>query len=822
MTSDSGSRGRWARLVAPAVLLVLSLATVSTFVASRRVIRDQEERLLAQRADAVGALLKNRFGSIESSLRVLGGVGASSDEAASRIFKESATPMIRGNTVRVGVARQRGDQFYVLTAVGEGTPAGEPVPVDRAQVLARALATKKLVSSIVTDPAGGSRLLLAMPTGSDGVVAYQQSKLNPTVPSPSTPDSPFRELSVVLYASETADPAKLVVTTEADLPLTGTVKRIPFAVGADTWLLAVAPREPLVGSFARNFPWGLLAAGLVMAVLAASVVEVLVRRRRYAFDLVAKRTAELQAALGDLAGVRSFLDHLLTAGPVVVRRITVPDRVISYISPNIERLFGVTEAQALTPGFLGSLVHPDDRQVFDAALDLVAAGTSAREEIEYRLGPKDGACRWVSATLVPEIDADGRITAVLGYVIDVDDRRRADDARREAQEAAEAANRSKSEFLSRMSHELRTPLNAVLGFGQVLELEELTEDQQESVGHILKGGRHLLGLINEVLDISRIESGELALSPEPVLASDLILEAADLMRPLAHQRGIQLVMDRTHQCHCYVFADRQRAKQVLLNLLSNAIKYNRPHGTVAISCEKPSATRFQISVSDTGNGIPAERLGMLFTPFERLGAEETDVEGTGIGLALSRRLAEAMGGELVATSVLGSGSTFTVELPLVEGPVERYERLDERGADATATPADHRHRVLHIEDNAANLKLVERVFAQRDNVEVIAAMYGRLGLELAHEHRPVLILLDLHLPDMGGSDVLQRLRDDPVTASIPVAVVSADATTGQVQRLLAAGASAYLTKPIDVRELLGVLDDALTKSMTGAGAAADD
>jgi CheY-like chemotaxis protein len=217
-----------------------------------------------------------------------------------------------------------------------------------------------------------------------------------------------------------------------------------------------------------------------------------------------------------------------------------------------------------------------------------------------------------------------------------------------------------------------------------------------------------------------------------------------------------------------------------------------------------------ISVVDTGMGIPAERLGMLFTPFERLGAEHTGEEGTGIGLALSKRLAEAMGGSLRAESLLGKGSTFTVELPRVEGPVERYERLN-GDTHPAAEPATHRRVVLHIEDNLSNLTLVERILGQRSGVEVVAAMHGRLGLELAREHHPLLVLLDLHLPDMGGEQVLQRLRDDPATAPIPVVIISADATPGQMQRLLSAGASAYLTKPIDVRELLRLVDEAAEK-----------
>jgi CheY-like chemotaxis protein/anti-sigma regulatory factor (Ser/Thr protein kinase) len=295
-----------------------------------------------------------------------------------------------------------------------------------------------------------------------------------------------------------------------------------------------------------------------------------------------------------------------------------------------------------------------------------------------------------------------------------------------------------------------------------------------------------------------------------VLASELVGETVDLIRPIADQREIQLVVDRSGVCDCYVFADRQRTKQVLLNLLSNAVKYNRARGTVAISCGQPHPTRVEISVTDTGPGIAPDRIDQLFMPFERLGAEHTDVEGTGIGLALSQRLTTAMGGALKVATEQGKGSTFTLELPRVEGPVDRYERLN--GPAETAVPAVVRHKILHIEDNLSNVKLVERVLAQRGDVEVVAAMHGRLGLELAREHQPVLVLLDLHLPDIDGDQVLQLLRDDPVTSSIPVVIISADATSGQVRRLLTAGATAYLTKPIDIPDLLHILNEVLPDS----------
>lgn len=378
-----------------------------------------------------------------------------------------------------------------------------------------------------------------------------------------------------------------------------------------------------------------------------------------------------------------------------------------------------------------------------------------------------------------------------------------------ARRAAEDANRSKSVFLSRMSHELRTPLNAVLGFGQVLEAETLDPGQRDSVAQILKGGRHLLGVITDVLDIARIEAGELSLSPEAVDLRELVQETVELMQPLADGRGIQLLYDRAGTCDHYVLADRQRAKQVLLNLMSNAVKYNRQRGTVSVACRPQTETTTAITVTDTGMGIPAERLGQIFTAFDRLGAQHSDVEGTGIGLAISLRLAEAMGGALHVESTLGAGSVFAFELPIVEGPVERHDRLHAAPA-RPQPPAREAHRpvVLHIEDNLANLRLIERIFEDHD-VRIVAAMQGRLGLELAREHRPALVLLDLHLADMDGELVLHRLRNDPATAHLPVVIVSADATKGTIQRLLTAGATAFVTKPIDIGRLVQLLEDAL-------------
>jgi signal transduction histidine kinase/ActR/RegA family two-component response regulator len=410
------------------------------------------------------------------------------------------------------------------------------------------------------------------------------------------------------------------------------------------------------------------------------------------------------------------------------------------------------------------------------------------------------------------------LALALGFLVDVLIRRRAYALRLveertrsllEARQAAEKANRAKSDFLSRMSHELRTPLNAVLGFGQLLELDGLTPDQAENVGQITKGGAHLLDLINEILDISQIESGHMSMSPEPVLVGDVVGEAVSLLRPLAEERGVHLIGGTDHGCGHYIFADRQRLKQILLNLVGNGIKYNRQGGSVSISCFQPARGSLRIQVTDTGPGIAADQFHLLFAPFERLGAEQTSVPGTGVGLALSRGLAETMGGTLDVDSTPGRGSTFWVEFPVVESPVKIFEEASHRGPRPDESGA---LTVLHIEDNLANVQLVERVLAQRPNLTVVPAMQGRMGVDLARRHRPVLILLDLNLVDLPGAEVLQILRDDPQTADIPVAIVSADAMPRQVQRLMSSGAVAYLTKPIDIHRLLELVDDAVAKA----------
>jgi CheY-like chemotaxis protein len=355
-------------------------------------------------------------------------------------------------------------------------------------------------------------------------------------------------------------------------------------------------------------------------------------------------------------------------------------------------------------------------------------------------------------------------------------------------------------------------MNSILGFAQILQMGGgLPARAVECVEHILKGGRHLLRLIDEVLDIARIESGRLPLSVEPVLVSEAVSQTLEMVRPIAESRGIQLSNDTSLNCKQHVMADRQRLHQVLLNLLSNAIKYNHLNGSVHISCQADTKNTIRIKVEDTGNGIASEDKARLFAPFERLAAAQTDVEGTGLGLALSKHLISAMGGSIGLVSQVGKGSTFWIELPVAEAPVERVRR-QEVLTGLPPDPVQQPLKVLYVEDNVANVQLIEHVLSFRSQVKLLTAMQGRLGLDLAVENPPDLILLDLHLPDLRGDVVLRELRLDPRTRDIPTIMISADATPGEIRRLRDAGATDYLTKPLDVEKLLQILDEHLRRA----------
>jgi len=363
-----------------------------------------------------------------------------------------------------------------------------------------------------------------------------------------------------------------------------------------------------------------------------------------------------------------------------------------------------------------------------------------------------------------------------------------------------------------MSHELRTPLNAILGFAQLLKMDVLKPNQERGVDQIHKSGRHLLNLVNEVLDIARIESGKMNISPEPVRLEDAVKEALELIRPLAGERRISISHETPASSDVFVQADHQSLKQVLLNLFSNAVKYNREGGEIAVTSSLTLDGFLRLQVRDTGEGIPPEKMKRLFLPFERLGMETVEQEGTGLGLALSKGLVEAMGGRIGAESKVGEGSIFWLELKLDS------ERLNETILAEVEEHLSDRMRseiglVLYVEDNLANIKLVEAIMECLTGVKLITAMQGRQALELAKEQKPDLILLDLQLPDIPGSEVLRLLKAEPATQNTPVIIISANAIPENISDLLVQGALAYLTKPIDIKEFLKVVEETLGEAL---------
>ena len=471
----------------------------------------------------------------------------------------------------------------------------------------------------------------------------------------------------------------------------------------------------------------------------------------------------------------------------------------------------------------------------------IRAGRSYQQE--FRCRSKDGTQRWLSENVRVEVIGEGKWRCI-GVCTDITAIKAAEIALRRANEDLEArvgertaqimeanaqlsaakneadrANLAKSEFLSRMSHELRTPLNSILGFGQILAREALKPLQKESVGYILKGGRHLLDLINEVLDIARVESGHIELSLEPLALLENIRDACDLVRPMAQERNILIDLNSVSFGRDYIRADRQRFKQVLINLLSNAIKYNQDGGQVRIYNLRESDGRCHIAIQDTGAGLTSEEQQKLFVPFERLNAAQAGIEGTGLGLTLSQRLVTAMGGALTLESVPGVGTTFFIELPLVPSPLEALaEHPIGTSEPASGSELLQRATVLYIEDNLSNVRLLEVMLRSRPGITLLPAMQGSVGLDLARQHAPDLILLDLNLPDISGKEVLARLQASPHTRDIPVVVLSADATASQIARLREAGARAYFTKPLDVTEFLDAMDAMLPPTKPGGSA----
>ena len=481
----------------------------------------------------------------------------------------------------------------------------------------------------------------------------------------------------------------------------------------------------------------------------------------------------------------------------------------------------MARAQALSLE-LGTPVAPG----FEALAFKASRGIEDIYELTYIR--KDGGRFPAVVSITALRDDDGGIIGYLLIGTDNSVRKRVESELNQAMAAAEKANRAKTDFLSGMSHELRTPLNAILGFAQLMETSSLppTPSQKRNLDQILKAGWYLLELINEILDLAVIESGKLTLSREPVSLVEVMLECRAMIEPQAQQRGIGMTFPR-FEFPYFVKADRTRVKQVLINLLFNAIKYNKPGGAVSVECTLSPPHSIRISVRDTGAGLAPEQLAQLFQPFNRLGREAGAEEGTGIGLVVTKRLVELMGGAIGVDSTVGVGSVFWIELSLTTAP-KLAVRETERAALAppqlrNGTPL---RTLLYVEDNPANLELVEELIARRPDLRLLSAADGNLGVEFARAYQPEVILMDINLPGISGLEALKILRADPSTAHIPIIALSANALPRDIAKSLEAGFFNYLTKPIKVDQFMDALDQALKSSQaaasTTAGRAAEE
>jgi PAS domain S-box-containing protein len=507
--------------------------------------------------------------------------------------------------------------------------------------------------------------------------------------------------------------------------------------------------------------------------------------------------------------------------------------VIQLFNVGAERMLGYSAAEVVTRITPSDLHDPEEllaraRALSDELATPIAPGFEAlawkasrgiEDSYDLTFVCKDGS-RFPAVVSITALRDDYDV--IIGYLLigaDNSVRKLAEEQMTRATAAAEKANLAKSDFLSNMSHELRSPLNAILGFAQLMESDTPPQSasQKEGTAQILHAGWYLLDLINEILDLAMVESGRLLVSLEPTLLDDVLLECRAMIEPQAQKAGISLSFFPLMQ-PTFVRADRTRLKQVVINLLSNAIKYNRPGGAVIVDCVVTSPQRVRISVLDTGLGLAEEQVAQLFQPFNRLGQENGGKEGTGIGLVMTKRLVELMGGVIAVESSVGKGSRFSVEMLRAAAPQLLAEAVEE--APAVVRPADDALRtVLCVEDNPANLKLVQQLIARRPQLRLLSAGDATLGIQLAREHHPDVILMDINLPGISGIKALRILLEDPLTQRIPVVAVSSNAMPHDVARGLSAGFYRYLTKPLKVDSFMDALDAALELSRSRKAAA---
>ncbi len=531
-----------------------------------------------------------------------------------------------------------------------------------------------------------------------------------------------------------------------------------------------------------------------------------------------KRVEAEQKQLDQRLRDQQFYTRSLIESNIDALMTTDPAGIITDVNKQMEALTGCTRDELIGAPFKNYFTDPERAEA--AIKRVLSEGKVTDYELTARA--RNGKETVVSYNATTFHDRDRKLQGVFAAARDVTERKRFEQNQQEnnvelerAKAAAEKANLAKSDFLSSMSHELRSPLNAILGFAQLMisDTPPPTPSQMASIDPILHAGWYLLELINEILDLAQIESGKLALSLEPTSLAEVMLECQAMIEPQGQKRGIAMTFPR-FEVPCFMEADRTRLKQVLINLLSNAIKYNRASGTVTVdwALRAPEGTtpeRIRVSVRDTGAGLRPELLTQLFQSFNRLGRETTAEEGTGIGLVMSKRLVELMGGAIGVESAVGDGSVFWFDLNSAVAP----RLAADRAGDSATAQAEIQHgapprTLLYVEDNPANLQLVERLIARRPDMHLLSARDGNQGIRLAREKHPEVILMDINLPGISGIEALRILREDPATAHIPVVALSANAMPRDIQKGILAGFFLYLTKPIRVDEFMNTVDAA--------------
>jgi len=533
-------------------------------------------------------------------------------------------------------------------------------------------------------------------------------------------------------------------------------------------------------------------------------------------DNTARKQVEAeQEKLDQLLRDQQFYTRSLIESNIDALMTTDPSGMITDVNKQMEALTGCTRDELIGAPFKNYFTNPE---LAETGIKRVL---SEKKVTNYELTARarDGKETVVSYNATTFYDRDNNLQGVFAAARDVTERKRLDQVLHEknielenARFVAEKANLAKSDFLSSMSHELRTPLSAILGFTQLIEsgAPAPTPLQKRSIDQILKAGWYLLELINEILDLALIESGKLSLSLEPMSLAEVMHECQAMVEPQAQKRGISLTFP-AGDMSCFIKADRTRVKQVLINLLSNAIKYNKENGTVIVSCHIIGREKIRICVEDSGEGLSAEKMQQLFQPFNRLGQEANTEEGTGIGLVVSKRLVELMGGVIGAESTVGTGSTFWIEMSLTDERHHIADAIEMIPAATAANPEDAllRHTLLYVEDNPANLMLVEDLIARRPDIRLLSARDGKSGIEMTRASRPDVILMDINLPGISGITAMRILAGDPATAQIPVIALSANAMPRDIEKGLEAGFFRYLTKPIKISEFMDTMDVAL-------------